>query len=221
MLVLMIAIPVDAQDYPVVTVDFRELQLVPEDTTPLKNSVAAFRTEDSLISLLESNNTVFWEHLGAFDASFEPDSSIDSYAIVQMNESGFYETIVALDATTGDLVWARLVDTNLSANFTLAVTTATDYFSNDGHYWGLSEEIVLVPGANVGLDVVAAWVFKFYLVGETERWTLFVNTDGGIETFEFTDIPCQSCNNNTILVIAGLSGAIVLLVSFGLYMKRR
>ncbi len=220
LLSLLPLMPVNAQSYSVVTVDFRELQLVPEDMHEL-SSIDAFQSEEELAALLEDDDTMFWEVIGSYDASFASNSSLSSYAIVQVNQSGFYQTIVALNAQTMDLEWYEFVDSNFTENYTLAVTTATDFFADDGHYWGLSEEIVLVPGEYVGLDFSAIWLFKFYLVGETERWTLMIDTNGFLQNYLFSDIPCQDCTNYTPLVIVAFSASIILVVMVGYIIRKR
>ena len=212
--------PVNAQTYSVVTVDYRELQLVPEDISELSN-MEVFQTEVQLSSLLGDNDTMFWEPIGSYDASFTLNSSISSYAIVQVNQTGFYQTIVALDSQTMELEWYKLVNSSFCDNYTLAVRTATDFFADDGHYWGLSEEIVLVPGEYVGLGFKAIWIFKFYLVGETERWTLMIDTDGVLQNYQFQDVPCQNCTDYTPFVILASSSSVVVLVLAGYILKKR
>ncbi len=209
-----------AQSYTVVTVDYRELQLVPEDMSELRN-IQSFQTESALVNLLEDNDTVFWEAIGSYDASLELNSALSSYAIVQINQSGFFQTIVALNAQSMALEWYEPIDSTLTQNYTLAIKTATDFFADDGHYWGLSEEIVVVPGSLVGLDIDVIWLFEFYLVGETERWTLMIDTNGILQDYQFRDIPCQDCVNYTPLVIIALSSSILVVALAGFIVRKR
>ncbi|MFW9931491.1 MAG: hypothetical protein ACFFDR_02460 [Candidatus Thorarchaeota archaeon] len=220
-LLLVPILPTQAQPYPVVTVDYRELQLVPEDFSILSESVEAFRTDDLLISLLQENDTLFWEEIGSYDASLMFNVSLASYAIVQLNSTGFYQTIVALNSETLEVEWLDIIASTISANYSLAVRTATDFFADDGHYWGLCEEILLVPGSHVGLDIDAIWLFEFYLVGETERWTLMIDTDGVLQDFQFIDVPCQECVDYTPLVILAFSSSIIIVVLVGFFLKNR
>ncbi len=221
LLVPMIIPCVSAQGVTVVTVDYRELQLVPEDSSNLTRTVNAFNVEPALVDLLDDNQTFFWQHLGGFNENFTQDPSLSSYAIVQMNQSGFYQKIVALNSETGNLEWIRPLQGHFIENYSLVVRTATDFFANDGHYWGLCERIVVVPGANVGVNSEAVWVFKFHLVAESERWTLYIDTDGVIQSYSSQEIPCQSCNNNTVLVVLGLSTSVVIVVLAGAYLRKR
>ncbi len=217
----MLISPIHAQDYRVITVGFRELQLAPEDMAALSNSIDAFRVEPALQQLIQDNDSMFWEELGDFDESLEQNTSLSTYAIVRINESGFFQTIVALDDATHELEWIKPLSPSFTQNYSRAVQTATDFFANDGHYWGLSEEIVIVPGTNHGLDSKAAWLFRFYLVGESERWTLLIDTNGVLQDFQFEDIPCQTCINYTGLVIIGLSSSIIIMVLAGLLWRKK
>ncbi len=220
-LVPMIIPCVSAQDVTVVTVGYRELQLVSEDTSNLTRTVNAFDVEPALVNLLEDNQTFFWQQLGGFNENLTQDPSLSSYAIVQMNQSGFYEKIVALNSETGNLEWIRPLQGQFTENYSLVVQAATDFFANDGHYWGLSERIVVVPGVDVGINSAAVWIFKFHLVAESERWTLYIDTDGVIQGSSSQEIPCQSCNDNTVLVVLSLSTSVVIVVLAGVYLKKR
>lgn len=221
LLVPMIIPCVSAQDVTVVTVGYRELQLVPEDTSNLTRTVNAFDVEPALVSLLKDNQTFFWQQLGGFNENLTQDPSLSSYAIVQMNQSGFYEKIVALNSETGNLEWIRPLQGQITENYSLVVQAATDFFANDGHYWGLSERIVVVPGMDVGINSAALWIFKFHLVAESERWTLYIDTDGVIQGSSSQEIPCQSCNNNSVLVVLALSTSVVVVVLAGTYLRKR
>ncbi|MDF1539252.1 MAG: hypothetical protein P1Q69_10165 [Candidatus Thorarchaeota archaeon] len=223
LLMLSFILPIaSAQDgYPVFLIDFREVRFSPEEKTSLQNSYTAFRTEPSLITLLDGNNTLFWEHLAGFDSNLDENFSLKSFGLVTVNETGFYQTIVALNAENGNLEWMRRLNETYSANFTAAILTATDFFADAGHYWGVCEEVMIVPGSSVGLSQHAVWNFKFYLVGETERWSLQIDTDGTLLAFQFQDIPCQDCIDYTPLVIIGFASAIVIVFVVGMIVKNR
>lgn len=221
LLSMLLISPVQAQDTPVVTVDFRELRFSPEDTTPLTISHDIFQTDATLSSLLDDNVTLFWEDLGGFDSNLGIDPNVSSYALVSINDTGFFQTIVALDTEENSLKWIKPLNTSLSANYSIAVRTATDFFADDGHYWGLCEELILLPGSSVGHSVDAVWRFKFYLVGETERWTLLIDTDGNMLSFDFEDVPCQDCIDYTPFVIVGFTSAIVFVIVVAVYLKNR
>jgi hypothetical protein len=221
LLIPMIIPCVSAQDVTVVTVDYRELQLVPEDTSNLTRTVNAFNVEPALVDLLEDNQTIFWQPLGGFNENFTQAPSLSSYAIVQVNQSGFYQKIVALNSESGNLEWIRPLQNQFVENYSLVIRAATDFFANDGHYWGLCERIVVVPGVSVGVNSEAVWIFKFHLVAESERWTLYIDTDGVIQDSSSQEIPCQSCNNNTVLAVLGLSTSVVAVVLVGAYLRKR
>ncbi|MFW9907007.1 MAG: hypothetical protein ACFFEF_00410, partial [Candidatus Thorarchaeota archaeon] len=62
---------------------------------------------------------------------------------------------------------------------------------------------------------------RFYLVGETERWTLRIDTAGSIIDFDFEDVPCQNCVDYTLFIVAGLAGAIAAIVAIAYVLKIR
>ncbi len=217
----LLILPVYAQDRRVVRIGYRELQLAPEDMSALSDSIEAFRTNPELQQLIQDNDSLFWEKLGGFDESFESNISVSTYAIVRINETGFFQTVVALNSETDNLEWVRTLDQSFTLNYSLAVRTATDFFVDDGHYWGVCEEIVVVPGTNYGLDSKAVWLFRFYLIGESERWTLLIDTNGFLQDYLFEDVPCQTCTDYTVLVIIGLSFSIVVLVLVGSHWRKK
>lgn len=223
LLTLSIILPLASaqDDYPVVVIDFREIRFAPEEKTSLQNAYIPFRTDTTLLSLLEGNNTLFWEHLGGYDFNLNENTSLKSFALVTVNESGFYQTIVALDASTENLEWIHRLNETYSANFEVAIRTATDFFADDGHYWGICESAMIVPGSSVALSQAAVWNFQFYLVGETERWTLQIDIDGNLITYQFQDVPCQDCIDYTPLVIVGIAAVPVLAVLIARALKNR
>ena len=201
-LVLLIAVPVAAQDsdYPVVVVDYRELRLAPEDLTALTAISPQFTSNQALSELLSDNDTLFWEPLGGSDPSFSANSSVSSFAVVQINETGFYETIIGLSPDNQTLEWVASLNSSVSANFSDIVIAATGFFVDDGRYWGLCEEIVVLPGHLVGFDVDHVWRLAFHLVAESERWTLFIESSGQILDTQFSQLPCQTCYDYSLLI---------------------
>ena len=201
-LVLLIAVPVAAQDsdYPVVVVDYRELRLAPEDLTALTAISPQFTSNHALSELLLDNDTLFWEPLGGSDRDLSPNSSVSSFAVVQINETGFYETIIGLSPDNQTLEWVASLNSSVSANFSDIVIAATGFFVDDGRYWGLCEEIVVLPGHLVGFDVDHVWRLAFHLVAESERWTLFIESSGQILDTQFSQLPCQTCYDYSLLI---------------------
>ncbi len=201
-LVLLIAVPVAAQDsdYPVVVVDYRELRLVPEDLTALPAINLQFTSNHALSNLLADNDTLFWEPLGGTNRDLSSNSSVSSFAVVQINETGFYETIIGLSPDNQTLEWVASLNSSVSANFSDIVIAATGFFVDDGRYWGLCEEIVVLPGHLVGFDVDHVWRLAFHLVAESERWTLFIESSGQILDTQFSQLPCQTCFDYSLLI---------------------
>jgi len=200
-LVLLLAVPVAAQDsgYPVVVVNYRELRLVPEDFTALTAISSQFTSNHALSELLSDNDTLFWEPLGGSDRNLSVNSSVSSFAVVQINETGFYETIVGLGPDNQTLEWVTFLNSSVSANFSIIAIAATDFFVDDGRYWGFCEEIVVLPGHLVGLDVDYVWRLTFHLVAESERWALLLESSGLILDTQHSQIPCQTCYDYSLL----------------------
>ena len=206
---------------PTIVVNYREVQLTPEDMTLLIATYPAMQSSSVVTDTLSKNITYFWEYLGAFDSGFAPNASFVTLAVVQINESGFFETLIGLDSEQQSVEWISLLDTSISTNFSEVITSATDFFSDDGHYWGLCEEIVVIPGSLEGQTEDIIWKLQFYLVAEQERWTLLLDTSGTLLHSQATTVPCQSCDNS-LLVILGLSGfATVTVVLIVVVMQRR
>jgi len=201
-LVLLIAVPVAAQDsdYPVVVVDYRELRLVPEDLTALTAISPQFTNNHALSDLLADNDTLFWEPLGGSDRDLSTNSSVSSFAVIQINETGFYETIIGLRPDNQTLEWVAFLNSSVSANFSTIVVAATDFFAEDGRYWGLCEEIVVLPGHLVGFDVDYVWRLIFHLVAESERWALLLESSGFILDTQYSQIPCQTCYDYSLFI---------------------
>jgi len=212
-LVLLIAVPVAAQDsaYHIIVVNYRELRLVPEDLTSLTAINPQFTDNHVLSELLADNDTLFWEPLGGSDRNFSANSSVSSFAVVQINETGFYETIIGLSPDNQTLEWVAFLNSSVSANFSTIVIAATDFFVDDGRYWGLCEEIVVLPGHFVGLDVDHVWRLIFHLVAESEMWTLFIESSGQILDTQHSQLPCQTCYDYSLL-IAGAAIVIAVVV---------
>ncbi len=161
----------------VVVVNYRELRLAPEDLTALTAISPQFTSNHALSELLSDNDTLFWEPLGGSDRDLSANSSVSSFAVVQINETGFYETIICLSPDNQTLEWVVSVNSSVSANFSTIVIAATDFFVDDGRYWGFCEEIVVLPGHLMGRDVNYVWKLTFHLVAESERWTIARNLD--------------------------------------------
>ncbi len=201
-LVLLIAVPVAAQDsdYPVVVINYRELRLASEDLTALTAISPQFTSNRALSELLSDNDTLFWEPLGGSDRNLSANSSVSSFAVVQINETGFYETIIGFSPDNQTLEWVAFLNSSVSANFSTIVIAATDFFAEDGRYWGLCEEIVVLPGHLVGLDVDYVWRLTFHLMAESERWTLLLESSGFILDTQYSQIPCQTCYDYSLLI---------------------
>ena len=159
----------------VVVVNYRELRLAPEDLTALTAISPQFTSNHALSELLADNDTLFWEPLGGSDRDLSANSSVSSFAVVQINETGFYETIIGLSPDNQTLEWVASLNSSVSANLSTIVVAATDFFTEDGRYWGLCEEIVVLPGHLVGIDVDYVWMLTFHLIAESERWTVARN----------------------------------------------
>jgi len=219
-LVLLIALPVTAQgsDYPVIVVNYRELRLAPEDLTALTAISPQIASNQALSKLLADNDTLFWEPLGGSDRNLSANSSVSSFAVVQINETGFYETIIGFSPDNQTLEWVVSLNSSVSANFSTIVIAATDFFVDDGRYWGLCEEIVVLPGHLVGFDVDYVWRLAFHLTAESERWTLLLESSGFILDTQYSQIPCQTCYDYSLL-IAGAS-IVTAVVVFALIIMR-
>ena len=219
-LVLLIAVPVAAQDsdYPVVVVNYRELRLAPEDLTALTAISPQFTSNPALSELLSGNDTLFWEPLGGSDRNLSANSSVSSFAVVQINETGFYETIIGFSPDNQTLEWVVSLNSSVSANFSTIVIAATDFFVEDGRYWGLCEEIVVLPGHLMSFDVDYVWRLAFHLVAESERWTLFIESSGQILDTQHSRVSCQTCYDYSLL-IAG-AAIVIAVVVFALIIMR-
>ncbi|MCK4484687.1 MAG: hypothetical protein KAU89_07670 [Candidatus Thorarchaeota archaeon] len=222
-LVLLIAVPVAAQDsdYPVVVVNYRELRLAPEDLTALTAISPQFTSNHALSELLADNDTLFWEPLGGSDRDLSANSSVSSFAVVQINETGFYETIIGLSPDNQTLEWVTFLNSSVSANFSTIAIAATDFFVDDGRYWGLCEEIVVLPGHLVGLDVDYVWRLAFHLMAESERWALLLESSGFILDTQYSQIPCQTCYDYSLLIAgAAIVTAVVVFALVVMWTRR-
>ncbi|MCK4280432.1 MAG: hypothetical protein KAW94_07635, partial [Candidatus Thorarchaeota archaeon] len=163
-----------------------------------------FTNNHALSELLSDNDTLFWEPLGGSDQDLSANSSVSSFAVVQINETGFYETIIGLSPDNQTLEWIASLNSSISANFSIIAIAATDFFVDDGRYWGLCEEIAVLPGHLVGLDVDYVWRLTFHLVAESERWALLLESSGLILDTQYSQIPCPTCYDYSLL-IAGVA----------------
>ena len=223
-LVLLIVLPVTAQDseYPVIVVNYRELRLAAEDLTALTAISTQFTSNQALSKLLADNDTLFWEPLGGSDRNLSANSSVSSFAVVQINETGFYETIIGFSPDNQTLEWVAFLNSSVSANFSTIVIAATDFFAEDGRYWGLCEEIVVLPGHLVGLDVDYVWRLTFHLMAESERWTLLLESSGFILDTQYSQIPCQTCYDYSLLIAgAAIVTAIVVFALVIMWTRQR
>jgi hypothetical protein len=208
-------------EYPVVYVDFKELTIMPEDFSELTFDFPLFSNEPALVSLLSLNNTLFWESIGNYDMNLTENSTVSSFLVVQINNTGFYQTLVGLSADNQSLEWIYQLDTSISENFSTVVKSATEYFSDDGRYWGLCEEIVVIPGALAGRSEALVWRLKFHLVAEAEEWTLFIDSSGDIVDLLFSTIPCQTCPDYSVYAIVGVTGVIIIIFAAVLLNSKR
>ncbi len=222
-LILLIAFPVTAQnsDYPVVVVNYRELRLAPEDLTALTAISSQFTSNHALSDLLADNDTLFWEPLGGSDRDLSANSSVSSFAVVQINETGFYETIIGLSPDNQTLEWVAFLNSSVSANFSTIVVAATDFFVDDGRYWGFCEEIVVLPGHLVGLDVDYVWRLIFHLMAESERWTFFIESSGQILDTQYSQLPCQTCYDYSLLIAGAAIVTAVIIFALAIVWTRR
>lgn len=207
-------------EYPILVVDYRELRIVPEDNTALTTLAPPFSNEPRLIELLNDNTTYFWEPLGSINSDFTENLSLSTYAIVRINDTGFYETIVGLTSNNQSLLWVTTLNESISAKFSKVILTATDFFANDDIYWGLSEEIVVIPGVLVGLDFKALWRLTFHLIAESEWWTILIDTSGNLIDTSFVTIPCPLCPYYPFVII-GVSIAITSCFVVVIYLRKR
>jgi hypothetical protein len=205
--------------YPVINLGYKEIRLVPDDFELLVGEAPAFGTDPTLSNLIAENSTIFWEALGQFGSDLSVNSSVNSYSIVQINDTGIFITVVGLDSTLQSVDWIDVLPQALAENYSLILDRATDFFSDDGHYWGLCEELMVLPGGLVERTEEVVWRLVFYLVAEGERWTLLYSTNGvHLDTLSIP-IPCQSCDNS-LYVILGVSGAVSAIVVIGILRKQ-
>jgi hypothetical protein len=215
-LLLIIVLPGSARsqvtNYPRLVVDHREITLVPEDTDSLLQQTSVFADDTKLASLLKSNDTLFWEALGPLNSSLQQDDSVSSFAIVQINSSGFHEYLVGLSSDNQSLLWMTELSSGVSADFSEVAVSAVDYFADDGRYWGLCEEILVLPGSCVGMSEPVVWRFQFHLVAESERWVLLLDSAGTILETDSEALPCETCcqgRDVAMILIASVSVASV------------
>jgi len=210
LIVFVLAVPVYGQDDLVtVRVGYRELQIVPEGTDSLVSQYDPFSSNNFLNELATNNDTLFWEGIGQYGADLITDTTASTFSIVQINETGFFQTNIGLSVDNQTLLWVSQLDSDITSNFTAIVESATDFFADDNLYWGFCEEIILLPGDFVGMDEPLVWRFKFHLVAESERWTLILGQSGALLFSSFEEIPCQSCFDWTpVFVIVSILAAV-------------
>jgi hypothetical protein len=215
--------PVVAQDTenPVIRVDFIELTLVPEDFSELNQGFPLFSSESTLASILNMNSTMFWEPIGNYGMNLTENALINTIAVVQINSTGFYQTLVGLSIDNQSLEWIHQLDSSVSENFSVVVKSATDFFSDDGRYWGLCEEIIVIPGALGSQTENIVWRLKFHLVAESERWALFLDSSGEVIDFQFATVPCQPCIDYTPYVVVGIITVTVTVFALIIFIRQR
>ncbi len=203
-------VPIRAQEsFPVITVNYREIRLVPEDTTTLTSQHSVFLKNPSLYNILSSNSTIFWEAIGGINPDMSPNNTVSTFALVQINITGYFQCMAVLSHDNNTLVNLTLFGPEHDGEFVSIIESATDFFAESDHYWGLCEEIVIIPGTLVNLNSSYVWRLRFHLVAESERWTLFLNSTASILSARFTKIPCKACSNS-LLVIIGVSGVVTI-----------
>ncbi len=170
-IVLSLGVLVPAQDttYPVVVVNYRELRLVPESMLLLNESHPVFVSEAILVHLLSDNNTLFWEAIGHFGETLDSNSSVSTFVLVQINNTGFNEFLVGLSLDNTTLRWVTGLNSSITADFGTIVQAATGFFMNRGHYWGLCEELIVLPGSLVGQSQDIVWRARFHQIAESEK----------------------------------------------------
>jgi hypothetical protein len=220
MALFMVSVSGQETDYQVVVVDYRELRLVPEDFSILTNTYPIFNTNPELNEIINKNSTLFWEPIGRINSGFLEDSSFSTFAIIEINETGFFETVIGLSTNNQSLEWITPLNSSVAANFSEVILSATDFFASDAIYWGLCEEIVVIPGSLIGLDIDALWRLAFHLVAESEQWTIYVDVAGNLIDSSFVTIPCPLCPVCPFVII-GLSAAITICGVVIVILRRR
>ncbi|MBD3406632.1 MAG: hypothetical protein GF411_11000 [Candidatus Lokiarchaeota archaeon] len=216
-IMVLLAGPIRAQDstYPTVTINFRELRMVPEDFSSLSQTAPPFSNNATLKTLLSNNDTLFWEPIGSRNATYQIDSESSTFAIVQVNSTGFYQKLVGLSPDNQSIQWIAPLSEAISNNFTNVVVEAIDFFADEGRYWGLCEEIVVLPGGLVNQEDNFVWRLTFHLIAEAQRWTLLLNSSGTLLSYQATTIPCISCCNTIPVIVFG--GVILAIAILGIY----
>jgi hypothetical protein len=219
LILLIVPFHVRAQETFSITIEYREIQLARDDFDRLQFLENTFSTDPALERILDSNATMFWTSLGQTGYDLSANLSVRSYGICQVNNSGFNQQIVALSPEDSSLLWIESVPSEFQANFSVAMLEATEFFINSSRYWGVCEKIVLIPGSIEELDPGIVWKISFYLVAESERWSLYLGLDGSLLKVESSDIPCQSCIDYTPVIVVALASAIAF--PFGFFLLRK
>ncbi len=199
-------------DYPTYVFNFIEIRVVPEDFSALQD-IPIFSTNEELSTLLEDEETVFWEELGPTDKDLSLNQTFNSFAIVQVNETGIHQSVVALSTDNETLLWVESLDANLTNTFLEALNSTIQFFEDANKYWGLCEEIMLLPGHFNDL-AAPFWRFAYHLIAESEKWILLVDLDGHLLHSALQDLPCQSCDLCYIPIILGVTGVLIISILF-------
>lgn len=198
-----------AQDYATITIDSREISLVPEDPAPLLAAHPEILADSDAADIVQSNRTFFWEDVGPYGPDLSPNSSLSSVVLVQVDSGNISEYVVSLSASDGLVFSTQRLDSSSMGNLSAVVRSATDFFINDGLYWGLCEEMILLPGPFLQQGVERVWRLAFYLIGEGERWTLVLDTSGTILNEYASTVSCQSCSDLSVITAAALGVSVV------------
>ena len=186
----------------------------------LNESHPVFVSEAILVHLLSDNNTLFWEAIGHFGEIFDSNSSVSTFVLVQINNTGFNEFLVGLSLDNTTLRWVTGLNSSITADFGTIVQAATGFFMNRGHYWGLCEELIVLPGSLVGQSQDIVWRARFHQIAESERWTLLLDSSGHVLSTDFTSLPCSSCSDSSLIFVLVVSGGVSCLLTVVLFKAR-
>ena len=211
-----------AQGYATIIIDSREISVVPEDSAPLLAAHPEILADPEAADIVQSNRTLFWELIGPYGPDLSPNSSLSSVVLVQIDSGNFTEYVVGLSASDGSVVFTHELDSSTMGNLSAVVGNATDFFIGDGLYWGLCEEMILLPGSCLEQSADLVWRFRFHLIAEGERWTLVLDTSGTILQQYVSTVPCQSCSDLSVIVAAAsVIGVVTVLVLLRLRANHR
>ena len=201
--------------------DFIELRVAPESSDILRSSIQLFTSEQKLVSILDDDDFLCWNSLGPYDLNFDFSDSISSFGMVLVNESGFYEFIAALTSDNLTLLWIEELPGISLDTFIIALNSSVQFFADQSKYWGVCEEIIILPGASIDLEPHRVWKFQYLLTEDSERWILYIDSEGQIIDSAVVEIPCQSCTLCTTVIILGISFSLVVIAVIILILRGR